>query len=305
MLALLLLNRLLVPLLWPEPNDRVTVSYSTFKDQVMAHNVAEIIVQGEAIQGVFKQPVADAVPPAGQAPRTYTTFATRIPPFAANENLAALLEQQGVQISAKAFDEGRSTPLTFLLSFGPALLLLGGVFWLSSRGSGMLHFGRSRAKRYDTVEETQRITFADVAGIDEVKHELADIVDFLRQPEKYQRLGGTIPKGVLLVGPPGTGKTLLARAVAGEANVPFFSMGGSEFIEMIVGVGASRVRDLFAEAKKAAPAIVFVDELDAIGRRRGSAVSPSYRKSASASHTTSRATPCWACCSPRAIPCGA
>src|ERR671933_244475 len=135
-LALLLLNRLLVPLLWPESNDRVTVSYSAFKDQVTARNVAEITVQGEAIQGVFKQPVADAVPPAGQAPQTYSTFATRIPPFAANENLAALLEQQGVQISATAFEAGRSTLLTFLLSFGPALLLLGGVFWLSTRGSG-------------------------------------------------------------------------------------------------------------------------------------------------------------------------
>ena len=162
MLALLLLNRLLVPLLWPESNDRVTVSYSAFKDQVTVRNVAEITVQGEAVQGVFKQPVADAAPPTGQAPRTYTKFATRIPPFAANESLAALLDQNGVEMSARAFVEGRSTLLTLLLSFGPALLLLGGFFWLSTRGAGhgIFGMGRSRARRYDTIEETQRITEA-------------------------------------------------------------------------------------------------------------------------------------------------
>jgi cell division protease FtsH len=160
-----------------------------------------------------------------------------------------------------------------LLSFGPTLLLLGGFVWLNSRaasmgGGGIFGLGQSRARRYE-ADDQQRITFDDVAGIDEVEAELAEIVDFLKQPDKYQRLGGSIPKGVLLIGAPGTGKTLLARAVAGEANVPFFSMSGSEFIEMVVGVGAARVRDLFAQARKAAPAIIFVDELDAIGRRRG------------------------------------
>jgi cell division protease FtsH len=133
----------------------------------------------------------------------------------------------------------------------------------------MFGLGSSRARRYEAAADEQPVTFEDVAGIDEVEAELVEIVDFLKQPDKYQRLGGRIPKGVLLIGPPGTGKTLLARAVAGEAAVPFFSMSGSEFIEMIVGIGAARVRDLFVQARKAAPAIIFVDELDAIGRRRG------------------------------------
>src|SRR5207248_5392851 len=138
---------------------------------------------------------------------------------------------------------------------------------MSQAQAGAFGLGRSRAKRY--VEEQPSVTFEDVAGIDEAEGELEEIVDFLKNPQKYQRLGGTIPKGVLLVGAPGTGKTLLARAVAGEAGVPFFSLSASEFVEMIVGVGARRVRELFSQAKQAAPAIVFVDELDAIGRRRG------------------------------------
>src|SRR5207248_11725466 len=134
--------------------------------------------------------------------------------------------------------------------------------------SGLFGLGRSRARRYEASSEQPRITFADVAGIEEAKADLVEIVDFLKSPDKYRRLGGTIPKGVLLVGPPGTGKTLLARAVAGEAGVPFFSLSGSEFVEMIVGVGAARVRDLFEQAKQEAPAIVFIHELDPIGRRR-------------------------------------
>jgi cell division protease FtsH len=181
-------------------------------------------------------------------------------------------------INARPIDEPRSWWMTLLLSFGPTLLLIGGFLWLSraaasqlgSGGGGPFGLGRSRARRYDQADEgTPRITFADVAGIDEAEAELVEIVDFLRDPKKYTRLGGAMPKGVLLVGAPGTGKTLLARAVAGEANVPFFSMGASEFVEMIVGVGASRVRDLFKQAREAAPAIIFVDELDAIGRARG------------------------------------
>ena len=176
-----------------------------------------------------------------------------------------------------------------LFSFGPALLLIGLFVWLSRRaaargggglGDALSGLGRSRARRYDQNAEG-RVTFEDVAGIDEAENELVEIVDFLRQPEKYTRLGGTAPKGVLLVGPPGTGKTLLARAVAGEAGVPFFSMSGSEFVEMIVGVGASRVRDLFKQAREAAPAIIFVDELDAIGRARGAARRSAARASRS------------------------
>src|SRR5438445_4252836 len=164
--------------------------------------------------------------------------------------------------------------LTILLSVGPTLLLVGAFFWLSRRaasaGGGLLGFGRSTARLYEP--DRPKTTFADVADIQEAKEELQEVVDFLRDPARYQRLGGTAPKGVLLVGPPGTGKTLLARAVAGEANVPFFSVSASEFVEMIVGVGASRVRDLFSKARGAAPAIIFIDELDAIGRSRGAAI---------------------------------
>src|SRR5829696_1975891 len=278
LLVLLVLNFFLVPLLFPETADRVTVPYTFFKQQVIAGNVSEITSRGEDIQGLFKQAVVDPNPtpatptPAGQAAPTYTKFATIKPAFD-DADLLPLLERNNVVITAKPLDQPRSALLTFLLSFGPTLLLLGGFLWLSSRAAksasgGLFGIGASRAKRYEITDDS-RITFADVAGIDEVEAELVEIVDFLREPEKYQRLGGSIPKGVLLIGGPGTGKTLLARAVAGEANVPFFSMSGAEFVEMVVGVGAARVRSLFADARKAAPSIVFVDELDAIGRRRG------------------------------------
>jgi cell division protease FtsH len=283
LLILLAINWLLVPLLFPEPRDRVTVPYTFFKQQVAAGNVAEITSRGEDIQGEFKQAVADPNPlpegapplPEGQTPPTYTKFATIKPAFE-DADLLPLLEENGVVITAEPLEGPRSPLLNLLLAFGPTLLLLGGFLWLSARaarsaGGGVFGLGQSRARRYDATEQAERITFEDVAGIDEVEAELVEIVDFLKTPDKYQRLGGRIPKGVLLVGPPGTGKTLLARAVAGEAGVPFFSMSGSEFIEMVVGVGAARVRDLFAQAKKAAPAIVFIDELDAIGRRRGGA----------------------------------
>src|SRR5207302_4626212 len=161
-----------------------------------------------------------------------------------------------------------------LLGFGPTILFVGLLFWLMRRAGNVQNvlgsFGRSRARRYEPSGD--RVTFADVAGIDEAKEELSEVVDFLRNPDKYVRLGGHIPHGVLLSGPPGTGKTLLARAVAGEANAPFFSMAASEFVEAIVGVGAARVRDLFVQAKEASPSIVFIDELDAIGRSRTSGV---------------------------------
>jgi cell division protease FtsH len=280
LLVLLAINWLLVPFLFPEPQDRVTVPYTFFKQQVASGNVSEITSRGEDIQGEFKQPIADPNPstatptaPADQPPLTYTKFATIRPAFEDPE-LLPLLEQHGVVITAEPLEAPRSPLLTLLFSFGPTLLLLGGFLWLSSRaaraaGGGVFGLGQSRARRYEAEADEQPVTFEDVAGIDEVEAELVEIVDFLKQPDKYQRLGGRIPKGVLLVGPPGTGKTLLARAVAGEASVPFFSMSGSEFIEMIVGVGAARVRDLFVQARKAAPAIIFVDELDAIGRRRG------------------------------------
>jgi cell division protease FtsH len=248
---------------------RVRVPYSPFfLQQVRNDNVSLIKSRGTAIQGVFKQPERYA----GSKPTK--RFSTEIPAFADTRALSRLLQRHGVVINAESLD--RSVPWwqSVLLGFGPTILLVGLLVWLARRAGSMQNvlgsFGRARARRYEPSGD--RVTFADVAGIDEAKEELTEIVDFLRHPDKYRRLGGRIPHGVLLQGPPGTGKTLLARAVAGEANVPFFSMSASEFVEAIVGVGASRVRDLFAQAKEAAPAIIFVDELDAIGRSRTAGV---------------------------------
>jgi len=270
LLIFLAVNYFVAPIVVPDTSDRVTIPYTAFKDQVQKGNVSEITTRGDAIQGVAR--TAITWPATGEGQKTSTKFDTRIPSFP-DPGLEQLLEQQGVSINARPPDEGRGWLLTLLLSFGPGLLFFGLLMWMFSRAQrnqgGVFSIGRSKAKRYAAAEGVPKITFADVAGIDEAENELVEIVDFLKNPEKYQRLGGSIPKGVLLVGSPGTGKTLLAKAVAGEANVPFFSMSGSEFIEMIVGVGASRVRDLFDNAKKEAPAIIFVDELDAIGRRRG------------------------------------
>jgi cell division protease FtsH len=249
-----------------QPQERVQVPYSPyFLHQARAGNVKEITSTGTAVQGTFKNAVRYHGTRASE-------FSTEIPEFANNDALSGLLQSKHVVVNAKALDTGPSLFETLIFGFGPTLLLLGLLFWFFRRaatlgGGGLGAFTRSRARRYDRAS-SEGVTFADVAGIDEAKEELAEVVDFLRNPGRYRALGGRIPRGVLLSGPPGTGKTLLARAVAGEAAVPFFSMSASEFIEMIVGVGASRVRDLFAEAKKAAPAIVFIDELDAIGRSR-------------------------------------
>jgi cell division protease FtsH len=272
---ILILNYLLVQLFLPErPQQRIDVPYTFFKQQVTAGNVSEVTSRADVIQGTFKE--ARAYPPDQPNAQASTQFQTVMPQFA-DPGLETLLVQQGVIINARPLDEPRAWWQTLLFSFGPTLLLIGLFFWISSRAANQLGgaggpfgLGRSRAKRYDQSDENlARITFTDVAGIDEAEQELVEVVDFLRDPKKYTRLGGAVPKGVLLVGAPGTGKTLLARAVAGEANVPFFSMGASEFVEMIVGVGASRVRDLFKQAREAAPAIIFIDELDAIGRARG------------------------------------
>jgi len=243
---------------------RVRIPYSPFfLAQVQAGNVSEITSMGTAIQGVFRVPTHP--PNEGAA----TRFATEIPAFADTNELAQLLESKRVVVNAVPLDRGAPWWENLLLGFGPTILLLLLLVWLlrRSRGSALGAFGRSKARRY--TPGGRGVTFADVAGIDEAKQELSEVVDFLRNPGKYGRLGGKIPRGVLLSGPPGTGKTLLARAVAGEANAPFFSMSASEFVEAIVGVGASRVRDLFKQAKESAPAIVFIDELDAIGRARG------------------------------------
>ncbi|MBV8714932.1 MAG: ATP-dependent zinc metalloprotease FtsH [Chloroflexi bacterium] len=276
-LIVLVLNYLLVQVFLPErPNPRIDVPYTFFKQQVMADNVSEVTSQGDTIQGTFKNQITYPTDASQGQQQTSNLFQTVQPQFA-DPGLETLLEQHNVVINAHSLDQARPWWQTLLLSFAPTLLLIGLFFWISSRAASQLGgsggpfgLGRSRAKRYDqNTEGAARITFADVAGIDEAKQELEEIVDFLRDPSKYTRLGGAVPKGVLLIGAPGTGKTLLARAVAGEANVPFFSMGASEFVEMIVGVGASRVRDLFKQAREAAPAIIFIDELDAIGRARG------------------------------------
>jgi cell division protease FtsH len=257
-------------LLAPAQPTTITLPYNVFKDQVTADNVVTVTTTGDAITGVTKTAVAEP----GTGTKA-THFTTQHPSFA-NDSLETLMEQHGVTINAKP----ENPPLPFweqlLLSFGPTLLIVGGLLYLirrsASAGAGGLlgAFGQSRARLYDA--ERPATTFADVAGIDETKQELEELVDFLKEPQKYEKLGGRVPKGVLLIGPPGTGKTLLARAVAGEAKVPFFSQSASEFVEAIVGVGAARVRDLFEKARKAAPAIIFIDELDAIGRSRSSGI---------------------------------
>jgi cell division protease FtsH len=248
---------------------RVRVPYSPFfLNAVSSGNVVSITSKGTAIQGDFKKSTAYD----GSKPTTL--FATEIPEFANSNALSQLLEQKGVVVNAKPLTSGGPWWEEVLISFGPTLLFLGLLFWLMRRAGniqGMLGaFGRAGARRYQPTGD--RVTFKDVAGIDEAKAELSEVVDFLRHPEKYRRLGGRIPHGVLLSGPPGTGKTLLARAVAGEADVPFFSLSASEFVEAIVGIGAARVRDLFSQAKAAAPSIIFIDELDAIGRSRTSGI---------------------------------
>ncbi len=267
LLVAFVLSNLLVTLL-PGGEPPARVSYTPyFLQQVKAGNVKDISARGESVSGTFKK----AVDPPGKAGKT-TSFTTEVPTFANADELSTLLQDHHVEVTAEPPKEGRGLLEQLLISLLPFVLLIGLFVFLARRaagGAGGLgqQFGRTKAKRVEAG--TTRTTFADVAGIDEAEDELKEIVDFLREPDKYSALGAKIPRGVLLTGAPGTGKTLLARAMAGEAQVPFFSASAAEFIEMIVGVGASRVRDLFEEAKKAAPAIIFIDELDAIGRARG------------------------------------
>src|SRR5438876_494559 len=265
-LAAFVLNYWLASRSLSEP-PRVQIPYSPlFLKEVRQGNVDRIISKGTSLQGLFKSAVR--YPPTGSGSRSSVRFSTLIPSFADTAALSKLLEENNVVINAEPLESSAAWWETLLYGFGPTFLLIGLLVLLMRRGgrSALGSFGRSRAKRYEASAE--RVTFDDVAGIEEAKDELTEIVDFLKNPQRYGRLGGRIPRGVLLSGPPGTGKTLLARAVAGEANVPFFSMSASEFIEAIVGVGASRVRDLFKKAKEASPAIVFIDELDSIGRSR-------------------------------------
>lgn len=278
---LLTLNYVLMSQFFPGPEGPEPISYTVFRAELAKDNVEAIHTRGEAIEGKFKSPVQWTPPTAEGQPapkaRNIENFTTILPLFV-DPGLETELIKRGVDIRATPIQTGSNTLLTLLSAFGPALLIIGIYVWLFRRaakqGGGMLGgfggIGKSKARRFDKETET-KVTFDDVAGIEEAENELVEIVDFLNNPEKYTRLGGTAPKGVLLVGAPGTGKTLLARAVAGEAGVPFFSMSGSEFVEMIVGVGAARVRDLFQEARKHAPAIIFIDEIDSIGRARGQA----------------------------------
>jgi cell division protease FtsH len=274
--ALLLVNWIVAASLLPKPaSTQITVPYSVLRTQAQHDNVAQVTATGETIQGQLRRAIRY---PADSTGKLSTAFKTERPVFA-NDQIFQQLLAQGATVGAKPTTS--STPFwkSLLLGFGPTLLLVG-LFVMFMRsasrglggGSGFGGFGKARARRYEPSE--QHTTFADVAGIDEATEELTEVVDFLKNPDRYRALGAMLPRGVLLTGPPGTGKTLLARAVAGEAEAPFFSMSASEFVEMFVGVGASRVRDLFEQAKKEAPAIIFIDELDALGRSRAAASMP-------------------------------
>jgi cell division protease FtsH len=248
----------------------IGLSYTAFLAQVRAGNVARVNVSGDELTGTFVKPYKppQSSPAPAPAPTAYTAFRTTFPASLGDSSLLPLLERERVQIDVTP---APSPWVSSLVSWLPMLALLAFFVWSARRAAagpmGALTFGRAKPKRY--TADRPKVTFNDVAGVEEAKIELQEEVDFLRHPAKYHQIGARIPKGVLLAGPPGTGKTLLARAVAGEASVPFFSLSASEFVEMFVGVGASRVRDLFQQAKESAPAIVFIDEIDAVGRRRG------------------------------------
>ncbi|MGD8902764.1 MAG: ATP-dependent zinc metalloprotease FtsH [Anaerolineae bacterium] len=276
----------------PQSQPEASIPYSIFLEQVRGGNVTSVNISGDQITGKFTaavswpqstpspEPTRVASPevtptpysspqPTPTAVPTYTAFQTTFPETIGDPNLIGLLEAQGVEIDVAP---PPSPWLSALLSNAlPVLLLVGLMVWMGRQATrsqaGIFGFGRSKARRHEGLQTD--VTFEDVAGADEAKEELREIVDFLRTPQKYHDIGAHIPRGILLVGPPGTGKTLMARAVAGEADVPFFDLSASEFVEMFVGVGASRVRDLFEQAKTLAPAIVFIDEMDAVGRRRG------------------------------------
>ncbi len=228
------------------------LAFSDFMQHVENKKIAEVTIEGASITGSYVD---------GKKFVTYAPF---------DPSMVEKLRENDVRVIAKPEDNTSNTLMGMLISWFPMILLIGvWVFFMRQANSGnnkAMSFGKSRAR---LIENTKKVTFADVAGADEAKQELEEIIDFLKDPEKFQRLGGKIPKGVLMVGPPGTGKTLLAKAVAGEADVPFFSISGSDFVEMFVGVGASRVRDMFAQAKKNAPCLLFIDEIDAVGRHRG------------------------------------
>ena len=266
---ILLLGLLFLPtivrLLTPNPGGAVT--YNEFRRQVEQDNVASVTIAGNRVQGTFDQPVAVGPDDGNQA----TTFVVHVPTIG-DTDVVQLLQSNDVPIYTEPDQTGGTSLLGVILNFLPFALMIW-IFYrlykgMQQRGQGMFNVGKNKAKLYDKKKQVET-KLSDVAGLQSAKEEVGEIIDFLRNPKKYDTLGARTPKGVLLVGPPGTGKTLLARAIAGEAETPFYSMSGSDFMEMFVGVGASRVRNLFKDAKKRAPAIVFIDELDSIGRHRG------------------------------------
>ncbi len=293
LLVLLLWN---VVVFWPAMGQEpisAEIPYSTFVQQVQAGNVSQVEIQGDRIQGAFKEPIPwkqetpallpglkqeNAAPRATATPEaaptvTIQAFKTTFPAVVGDQELMALLKSHDVEVNVKP--PANPVWVSLLVQWLPLLLFFVLLGWMANRGmmgqaGNMFGFGKARARKY--VGEATGVTFDDVAGAEEAKRDLMEVVDFLRNPQKYHDIGARIPRGVLLVGPPGTGKTLLAKAVAGEADVPFFSISASEFVEMFVGVGASRVRDLFAQAKAEAPSIIFIDEIDAVGRRRGAGI---------------------------------
>src|SRR4051812_20941429 len=276
LVALFALN-LILSFITGRPPGRERVPYQPFfVSQLQKNNVSEITSRADSIEGELRKP-APYDPEGKRKPIEVTKFKTQVPAFIDRGELTKLVAAQDTVVNAKNPDAGRSFIASLILGLLPTVLLVWFFIWIARRSLGggaggvLGGFGRSTARRVEQGDKN-RVSFDDVAGIDEAESELVEIVDFLKRPERYSRLGARIPRGVLLYGPPGTGKTLLARAVAGEANAAFFSMSASEFVEAIVGVGASRVRDLFKQAKEAAPAIVFIDELDAIGRSRSGAV---------------------------------
>ncbi|BCL81964.1 ATP-dependent zinc metalloprotease FtsH [Ktedonobacteria bacterium brp13] len=248
----------------------IEVPYSTFYSEVKEGNVSQVTFQGQDVTGQFKTAITTSDVNGNQ--KQGTKFHYTEPPNG-DPSLIPLLRQNNVPFTSKPVPDN-STLINILFSVAPWLLVFGALYFFMRRTASsqqnIFSFGKSKAKLI--LEDRPSTTFADVAGVDEAKSDLVEIVEYLKTPQKFQRLGGLIPRGVLLVGPPGTGKTLLARAVAGEAGVPFFSISGSEFVEVLVGVGASRVRDLFEQAKKASPSIIFIDEIDAVGRQRGSSI---------------------------------
>jgi cell division protease FtsH len=273
LVGLLALN-VVIAVLTSGPESRPQVPYQPFfVEQVTANNVRDISSTGDSIEGTLNKEATYAPPDGGDPVKVGSDFKTEVPSFIDNRAVTELLTEHHVVINASAPDSGRSVLGTIILAFLPTLLIIGFFIWLirkqtGGKGGGVLGgFGRSTARRVQADAEN-RVTFKDVAGIDEAEEELEEIVDFLKNPQRYTKLGARIPHGVLLYGLPGTGKTLLARAVAGQAHAAYFHISASEFVEAIVGVGASRVRDLFKQAKAAAPAIIFIDELDAIGRSR-------------------------------------